>query len=152
VPVLGIDLPHEHTVEVTHERPLVLVPSAFTWPHLHVNCDQPLPLAIVYPAPFVREHARPVIPPDELTRILKALADPTRLRALELIGEQPRTTQELAPLIGITEAGLSKHLRTLAAAGLVETRREGYYILYSPAAPTLGAATDGLHAYLGGPA
>lgn len=34
-------------------------------------------------------------------------------------------------MIGISEAGLSKHLRLLARAGLVRARREGYYVLYS---------------------
>lgn len=63
--------------------------------------------------------------------MLRALADETRLRALKLIAAQPRSTQELAPLVGISEAGLSKHLRLLARAGLVRTKRQGYYVLYS---------------------
>jgi hypothetical protein len=62
---------------------------------VHVNCDEPWPLAIVYAAPFVTRDARAAIPPAELTRVLKALADDTRLRALQLIAQQPRTTQEL---------------------------------------------------------
>ena len=41
-----------------------------------------------------------------------------------------RATEEPAPLVGLTEAGLSKHLRQLAVAGLVVTRRDGYYVLY----------------------
>ena len=44
------DLPHEHTVEVGPKAELVLVPSAFVWPHVRVNCDRPWPPAIVYPA------------------------------------------------------------------------------------------------------
>lgn len=46
----GLDLPHHHRVSVTEEAPLALVPSAYVWPHLAVNCDQPWPLALVYPA------------------------------------------------------------------------------------------------------
>ena len=38
---------------------------------------------------------------------------------------------ELAPLVGLSEAGTSKHLRLLAEAGLVARRREGYYVVYS---------------------
>ena len=144
----GIDVPHEHVVEVTDERPLVLVPSAYTWPHVHVNCDEPWSLAVVYPAPFVTQDARPPLPPAELSRMLKALADDTRLRALKLIAERPRSTQELAPLVGITQAGLSKHLRILAAAKLVETRREGYYILYSAAPEAIAPISDTLLAFL----
>jgi hypothetical protein len=37
----GIDLPHFHRVEVTLDRPLLLVPSVYVWPHVHVNCDEP---------------------------------------------------------------------------------------------------------------
>ena len=61
----------------------------------------------------------------------RALADPTRLRILRQLARRSRSTQELAPIVGLSEAGTSKHLRLLAAAGLVETRREGYYVLYS---------------------
>jgi DNA-binding transcriptional ArsR family regulator len=50
---------------------------------------------------------------------------------LKLIADRPRSTQELAPLVGISEAGLSKHLRLLARSGLVQRKRDGYYVLYS---------------------
>jgi DNA-binding transcriptional ArsR family regulator len=53
------------------------------------------------------------------------------LRVLALIAARPRSTQELAPLVGMSQAGLSKHLRLLARAGVLESRRDGYYVLYS---------------------
>jgi DNA-binding transcriptional ArsR family regulator len=125
------DLPHEHTVDVGPSAELVLVPSAFVWPHVRINCDPPWPPAIVYPAPFALAGAKSKLPSEDVVHVLRALADPTRLRALKLIASGERSTQELAPLIGISEAGLSKHLRLLARAGLVRARREGYYVLYS---------------------
>jgi DNA-binding transcriptional ArsR family regulator len=125
------DLPHEHLVEVGPGAELVLVPSVFAWPHVLVNCDPPWPPGIVFPAPFLREETRVGLPPAELADVLRALADDTRLRALRLIAAKPRSTQELAPLVGISEAGLSKHLRLLARTGLLTTRRDGYYVLYS---------------------
>ena len=128
---LLIDLPHEHDVVVSEASPLVLSPSVFVWPHLRVNCDPPWPLALVYAAPFLAKEAAPRVPPAELLRILRALGDDTRLRILKLIAEQPRTTQELGPLVGLSTAGLSKSLRRLADAGLVVPRREGYYVVYS---------------------
>jgi DNA-binding transcriptional ArsR family regulator len=124
-------VPHDHRIPIEAGRTLVLVPSAFAWPHVLVNCDDPWPLTLVYAPPFVRRREVRALPSDELLRGLRALADGTRLRALRLIAERPRSTQELAPLVGLSQAGLSKHLRALADAGLVSTRREGYYVLYS---------------------
>jgi DNA-binding transcriptional ArsR family regulator len=121
--------PHEHEVEVTPDRPLILMPSAYVWPHVRVNCDEPWPLILVYAARFARVELER--PPEQLVQRLRALADETRLRALRLIAERPRSTEELAPLIGLSESGLSKHLRVLAEAGFVTTRRQGYYVLYA---------------------
>ena len=145
---LGLDLPHDHRVEVTEERKLVLVPSAFVWPHVRVNCDEPWPLTLVYPAPFVLEAARPRIPSPDLVQVLDALGNATRLHTLKLVSERPRSTQELARLIGLTQAGMSKHLQKLAAAGLVATRREGYYVLYSADDARLRSLSGALVEYL----
>jgi DNA-binding transcriptional ArsR family regulator len=145
----GIDVPHEHTVEITAGRTLVLAPSFYVWPHVRVNCDEPWPLTLVYPAPFVRGEARPELPPGELLRALRAVAEPTRLRVLRLVSERPRSTQELAPLVGMSEAGLSKHLRLLAEAGLLASRREGYYVLYELVPERLRALAVGLPASVG---
>ncbi|WP_194903649.1 ArsR/SmtB family transcription factor [Catenulispora rubra] len=145
---LWLDQPHEHEVEITPQQPLVLAPSAYVWPHVRVNCDGPWPLGLVFPASSIVREARPRIPPAQLTGILRALADDTRLRVLRLVAEQPRSTQELAPLVGITEAGLSKQLRVLADAGLVERRREGYYVLYRLLSDHVAALAPSLEAFL----
>ena len=100
------------------------------WPHVRVNCDPPWPLALVYRAPYLAESLRHTTRP-ELVRALRALADGTRLRILEQIASRPRSTQELAPLVGLSEAGTSKHLRLLAEAGVSRGSREGYYVVYS---------------------
>jgi DNA-binding transcriptional ArsR family regulator len=122
---------HAHEVKISAETPLLLIPSVYVWPHVRVNCDPPWPLAIAYPGELAANGARREQPPDALVRALRAAADPTRLQTLRLIAEQPRTTEELAPLIGLSEAGMSKHLRALIESGLVRRRREGYYVLYS---------------------
>jgi DNA-binding transcriptional ArsR family regulator len=146
----AVDLPTEHTLEITADRPLVLVPSAYVWPHLFCRCEEPWPAALVYPAPFVADDARPRVPDDELLRRLKALADDTRLRTLGLIAERPRSTKELAPLLPISEAGLSRHLHQLADAGLVHAQREGYYVVYSLAEGSASALSHALRKFLDG--
>jgi DNA-binding transcriptional ArsR family regulator len=139
----GLDIPHDHHVPIGPDNPLLLIPSVYVWPHVRVNCDAPWPLAVLYRAPYLVNDLRRATPP-ELVRLLKALADPTRLRILELLAQQPRSTQELAPLVNLTEAGASKQLRLLAAAGLLKSRREGYYVVYSLEPEKLSTLSDEL--------
>jgi DNA-binding transcriptional ArsR family regulator len=129
----GLDVPHEHRVRLDADDPLLLVPSVYTWPHVRVNCDAPWPLTLVYRAPHIAESLRQPKPP-ELVSAFRALGDPTRLRILQLLARRPRSTQELATLVGLSAPGTSKHLRMLAGAGLLTTHREGYYVVYSVAA------------------
>ena len=112
----GLDIPHDHRVPVGARNPLLLVPSVYVWPHVRVNCDAPWPLTVIYRAPHLVAGLRRATPP-QLVQLLKALADPTRLRILELVAQRPRSTQELAPLVGLTDAGASKQLRLLAGNG-----------------------------------
>lgn len=51
---------------------------------------------------------------------LSALADPQRRKAIELLSEQPRRASDLACALGISPPVMSKHLRHLRQAGLVE--------------------------------
>ena len=54
-----------------------------------------------------------------LDRTLSALADPNRRRIVELLRGQPHTAGDIAGRIGMSPAALSRHLKTLKAAGLV---------------------------------
>jgi DNA-binding transcriptional ArsR family regulator len=55
-----------------------------------------------------------------LDRTLAALADPHRRRAVQLLAERPRAAGELARAIALTPAAMSRHLRALREADLVE--------------------------------
>ncbi len=55
-----------------------------------------------------------------LDRTLGALADPVRRRAVELIGQRPRSAGELARELGLAPPAMSRHLRVLKEGGLVE--------------------------------
>ena len=122
---------HQHEVEVTAANPLRLIPSVYVWPHVRVNCDAPWPLAVLYPPATMHGGGAGASAPEPLVRALRAAGDPTRLQILRLVAEQPRSTEELAPLVGLSESGLSKHLRALTDAGLLSSRRQGWYVLYA---------------------
>jgi len=116
---------------------------------VRVNCDAPWPLAVIYPPADVRADARADPVPETLPRALRALAEPTRLQLLRVIAARPRSTEELAHLVGLSSAGTSKNLARLAGAGLVRRRRDGYYVLYELAPGGLAAVADTLLAYVG---
>ncbi len=59
-----------------------------------------------------------------MMRTLDALADPTRRRILDLLRERPRLVGELVDLLEMSQPGVSKHLRVLREAGLVNVRQD----------------------------
>jgi len=66
----------------------------------------------------------------QLARIGKALASPKRLELLDLICQAERSVEELAAETGMSVANTSQHLRALHEAHLVESRKEGRFVLY----------------------
>jgi DNA-binding transcriptional ArsR family regulator len=58
------------------------------------------------------------------------LAEPTRRRILDLLRERPRPVGELVELLGLSQPGVSKHLRVLREAELVEVRRDAQRRFY----------------------
>lgn len=81
---------------------------------------------------------------ETLSEILKALADPTRLKLIRLLsgqsvmfctgqcdGETFLCVGALANQLGITQSAVSQHLRILRQAGLVRGERRGSFMHYS---------------------
>ena len=60
---------------------------------------------------------------DRLSRVFAALADPTRREILARLAEGEATVNELAEPFPVTVQGVSKHLKVLERAGLVERGR-----------------------------
>ena len=58
------------------------------------------------------------------TTTFELVAEPTRRRILDLLREQARPVGELVKLLGLSQPGVSKHLRVLREAGLVRVRRD----------------------------
>ena len=67
---------------------------------------------------------------DSLASLCKASADPLRLQVLRVLHEDSFGVSELCELFDIRQPALSHHLKVLANAGLVATRREGNSIFY----------------------
>jgi DNA-binding transcriptional ArsR family regulator len=62
---------------------------------------------------------------------LRALADESRRTMLEAMARGPATAGELASLLPIARPGVSRHLRVLLEAGLVDVRKESQRRVYS---------------------
>lgn len=63
--------------------------------------------------------------------VLQALSDVSRRTMLEALKEGPASAGDLAALLPIARPGVSRHLRVLREAGLVEVRQEAQFRLYS---------------------
>jgi len=77
---------------------------------------------------------------EELADILKAVADPVRLRLLHHIAAAPDTTVcacHLPGALGITQSTLSHHLKRLTDANLVIREQRGKWAHYSLNAPVV---------------
>ncbi len=69
---------------------------------------------------------------EQLAAQLKALADPTRLRLLDLFVQQgaPMCVCDLTSLFTQNQPTISHHLRLLREAGLIETEKQGIWSYY----------------------
>jgi hypothetical protein len=60
--------------------------------------------------------------------LLRALADPTRLRIMRLLAHMELAVGELAQVLGQSQPRVSRHIRILCDAGLAERRKEGSWV------------------------
>jgi len=66
----------------------------------------------------------------EVTRLLGALADPTRLRLIRLLQQGELCVCELVDALQMPQYKVSRHLRRLRATRIVEARRDGRWMHY----------------------
>jgi ubiquinone/menaquinone biosynthesis C-methylase UbiE len=85
---------------------------------------------------------------DRLVSMLRAAGDPTRLRLLLLLRQAELTVSELIEIVGQSQPRVSRHLKLLGEAGLVERFKEGSWVFCRAAdrgtGAELGAAIAGL--------
>lgn len=81
----------------------------------------------MYPSCYVPTRVRYTI----VDTVLQALADNSRRTVLEILRDHPATAGELAEALPIARPGVSRHLRVLREAGLVDVRQEAQRRIYS---------------------
>lgn len=74
---------------------------------------------------------------EQVSRVSKALASPKRLELVELLCQCEKSVETLARESAMSVKLASAHLRALRAGRLVETRKDGKYVLYRLADPSV---------------
>ena len=143
---------HEHELDVAEAGGIRFTPSHYAWPHVRVTCDSPWPLRVTYPVAPLGVPAVDSDSEQELLVALRALGADVRLSIVRLLRDEPRSTQELAGLLGLSNAAISRHLRQLLEARLVTTHREGYYVLYEVRVNAVAQVADALRELIVGSA
>ncbi len=91
---------------------------------------------------------RSPLPPEAaelIARRFRALADPTRLRILDLLRNRDEASVgEIAEQIGASQQNVSKHLSALLAEGFVARRKQGTSSLYRVADPGVHELCEGV--------
>ena len=72
---------------------------------------------------------------NDALSIFRALADPTRLRIVALLGAMELSVGELAQVLCQSQPRVSRHVKILADAGLAERRKEGSWVFLAPGDP-----------------
>ncbi|MBI4932537.1 MAG: helix-turn-helix transcriptional regulator [Actinobacteria bacterium] len=84
--------------------------------------------------------------PSELA-VLEVIAEPTRRRILDAVRGGERSVTELVEAVGMHQPGVSRHLKVLRDAGLVEVRRDAQRRLYRLRAEPLRELDEWLEPY-----
>ena len=66
----------------------------------------------------------------DFIRVMKALSDPNRVKILKLLQQKTMCVCELQGALQIAQPSVSKHLKLLEEAGLVDYKKEGLWVNY----------------------
>ncbi|GII80782.1 hypothetical protein Sru01_57640 [Sphaerisporangium rufum] len=108
-------------------RGLAVAPSTFVHPHVYVADVPGEPVLLIH---GIAPDPGPVPPAADVLDRLAVLGNAGRLEVCRAIAGEPRTAGEIAMLWRMDPTQVTRHLRALAAAGLVRTARQGRYVRY----------------------
>ena len=80
--------------------------------------------------PIAAQRSARLSPDEVVASFFQGLADPTRVRILELLRERPRTVSELVIDLGLAQGRVSSHLSCLRWCGYVVGEVEGRFTRY----------------------
>ena len=83
------------------------------------------------------------------TRLLKALAHPTRLAILNILSQGEECVCHMEATLGLRQAYISQQLMVLRDAGLVQDRRDGWNIFYRMVEPKIAPVLEALNLFFG---
>ena len=66
----------------------------------------------------------------EFIRVMKSLSDPNRVKILKILGTKELCVGEITDVLGLAQSTVSKHLKILEDADLVESRKVGSWVNY----------------------
>lgn len=124
---------------------ILLVPFPFMGPYLmSMSMEEPVSLLLLaFDAKrAMSRHDSCCTGPD--VSKLKALADETRLKILQFVSESEQFGGDIVTYLGISQPGVSRHLRLLKASGLLAVRQEGTSKFYSLCDAEFDALAEGI--------
>jgi ArsR family transcriptional regulator, arsenate/arsenite/antimonite-responsive transcriptional repressor len=110
-----------------------------------VQGQSPLPLADDCCRPLLLREPLTADQADDLARILKALADPTRLRLVSMVAAHDggeACVCDLTEPLGLTQPTVSHHLKILVDAGIFTRDKRGVWAYYALRPSALQALAD----------
>jgi ArsR family transcriptional regulator len=66
----------------------------------------------------------------EFIKVMKALSDPNRVKILKMLQRKMMCVCEMKEALGISQPSVSKHLKILEDAGIVDNRKDGLWVDY----------------------
>ena len=141
-----------HFTGIENLAELVLAPSFWSTPFIIFRKLSATRMAVLFGArPDDVSLISGELVPDALLRTLKALADPTRLRILRYLAQEPLTPAQLSRRLRLRAPTVTHHLSALRLAGLVHlTLGSGDDRRYSARLETIQGMVTGLDAFLAG--
>lgn len=81
-------------------------------------------------------------------KVMKALSDKTRIKIIKMLQAREMCVCEMQAALELSQPSVSKQLRVLEEAGLVESRKDGLWVIYRLADTAQSVYADHMHSIL----